>query len=228
MANIVIVGASRGIGLALVEAYAAGGDRVFAMCRDPQGAEKLNVLASRSGGAVSVTPMDVLDEQSVTNAVSALGDTQVDVVINVAGIFQNETGPQDNDFTHWRESFEAMAIAPFRVVMAFLPALEKSKGKAMSVSSQIGASTWPYGGMYSYSAAKAALNRTMIGLAKDVKDRGVAIGLVHPGYVQTDMGGPNADITPQESAEGIRAVTSALSLGNTGGFWRWNGEAHPW
>lgn len=228
MSNVVIVGASRGIGLALAETYALNGDRVFALCRDPQSAHKLNALAANCGDAITVMQMDVLDEASFGRAVAALGETPVDVLINVAGIFQNETGPADNDFSHWRESFEAMAIAPFRVVLAFLPALERAKGKAMSLSSQIGASTWPYGGMYSYSAAKAALNRTMVALAKDVKDRGVAIGLVHPGYVQTDMGGPTADITPRESAEGIRAVTARLDLENTGGFWRWNGEVHPW
>jgi NAD(P)-dependent dehydrogenase (short-subunit alcohol dehydrogenase family) len=228
MSNVVIVGASRGIGLALVEAYAKGGDKVFAFCRDPQTAHSLNTLAANCGDAISIMQMDVLDEASVKRAVSDLGDTPVDVLINVAGIFQSETGPEDNDFAHWRESFEAMAIAPFGVALAFLPALEKAKGKVMSVSSQIAASTWPYGGMYSYAASKAALNRAMIGLALDVKGRGVAVGLVHPGYVQTDMGGPNADITPQESAEGIRAVTARLSLDNTGGFWRWNGEVHPW
>lgn len=228
MSNVVIVGASRGIGLALVESYVKGGDRVFAMCRDPKAADNLNALAGESAGAVTVMQMDILDEASVKRAVADLGETPLDVLVNVAGIFQNETCPEDNDFDHWRHSFEAMAIAPFRVVLAFLPALEKSGGKVMNVSSQLAASPWPYGGMYSYSAAKAALNRTMRGLSIDVKDRGVAVGLVHPGYVQTDMGGPDADITAKESAEGIHAVTSRLNLENTGGFWKWNGEVHPW
>jgi len=228
MSNVVIVGASRGIGLALVHSYVDSGDTVYAMCRDPKSAEKLIALQASRPDAVRVMQLDVLDESSLQRVVAELGDTPVDILVNVAGIFQSEAGPQDNDFSHWRESFEAMAIAPFRTVLAFLPALEKAKGKVMSVSSQIGATTWPYGGMYSYAAAKAALNRTMIALALDVKDRGVSVGLVHPGYVQTDMGGPNADISPKESAEGIHAVISRLNLENSGGFWKWNGDVHPW
>ncbi|MEL0250571.1 MAG: SDR family NAD(P)-dependent oxidoreductase, partial [Novosphingobium sp.] len=98
----------------------------------------------------------------------------------------------------------------------------------INISSQLGASTWPYGGFYAYAAAKAALNRLMRSVATDLEERGVIIGLVHPGWVQTDMGGAGADITPQESAEGIRSITAAWTLDRSGDFLKWNGETHAW
>jgi NAD(P)-dependent dehydrogenase (short-subunit alcohol dehydrogenase family) len=227
MANIVIAGASRGIGLTLVKAYAADGDTVYALCRDPAGADKLN-SAAEGNGAIKVIAADLGDGASVDRAAAAIGDAPVDLLINVAGIYRNETGPEDRNFDGWRESFEVMTIGPFRMTQALLPNLERAKGKVVSISSQIGASTWPMGAMYSYGAAKAALNRVMKSLSIDLKDRGVAVAVVHPGYVQTDMGGPGADITPEESAQGIRAVADRLTLETTGSFSKWNGEPHPW
>jgi len=98
----------------------------------------------------------------------------------------------------------------------------------INITSQIAASTWPTGGFYAYGAAKAGLNRMMRSVAVDLRDRGIIVGLVHPGWVQTDMGGPNAEITSQESAEGIRKVTQAWTLDRSGDFLKWNGETHPW
>ena len=227
MANVIIAGASRGIGFKLAEIYAKAGDRVFALCRDPGKAGKLAELAARHPN-VTVGQIDFADHDSIDRAVAEWGDAPVDLLLNVGGIFIGETGPEDRNFDAWRESFEVMCIGPFRTVQAFLPHLERAKGRALTVSSQLAASPWPYGGMYSYSAAKAGLNRAMRGLSIDVKDRGITIGTVHPGYVQTDMGGPDADITPQESAVGIANVAKAMNLENSGRFWKWTGEVHPW
>lgn len=227
MANIVIAGASRGIGLALVKSYAGDGNQVFALCRDPDGADKLREIAA-SKGNIRIIGADMGDGDSIAHAAAAIGDAPVDLLINVAGIYRNESGPEDTNFDGWRESFEVMTIGPFRMTQALLPNLERAHGKVVSVTSQIGASTWPMGAMYSYGAAKAALNRVMKSLSIDLKPRGIAVGLVHPGYVQTDMGGPGADITPEESAAGIRAVAERLTLDTTGSFSKWNGEPHPW
>lgn len=227
MANIVIAGASRGIGFALAKAYAVEGDTVFALCRDPDGADKLKSLAQGRDN-VRLIALDIGDGASIDRAAAAIGDAPLDLLINVAGLFHNETGPEDRNFDGWRESFEVMTIGPFRMAQALLPNLERAQGKVVSLSSQIGASTWPVGAMYSYGAAKAALNRVMKSLSIDLKPRGIAVAVVHPGYVQTDMGGPGADITPGESAEGIRKVARDLSLDTTGSFMKWNGEPHPW
>ena len=228
MATIVIAGASRGIGFTLAKLYAEAGDRVFALCRNPAGADALNALAGFSDGRVTVGAIDLGDGASIDRAAAAIGDVPVDLLLNVGGIFYGETGPEDRNYDAWRESFEVMCLGPFRMVQNLLPNLERARGKALTVSSQLGASPWPYGGMYSYSAAKAALNRAMRALSIDVKERGIAVCTVHPGYVQTDMGGPDADITALESASGIRDVAAKMNLDNTGTFWKWNGEVHPW
>lgn len=227
MANIIIAGASRGIGFEITKIYAEAGERVLALCRTPAKADQLNALAA-SHANLTVGQIDFADAASIDRATESWGDEPLDLLLNVGGIFIGETGPEDRNFDAWRESFEVMCIGPFRTVQAFLPQLEKAGGSALTVSSQLAASPWPLGGMYSYSAAKAALNRVMRGLSIDLKDRGIVIGMVHPGYVQTEMGGPNADITPLESAEGILAVARAMKLENTGTFWKWTGEIHPW
>ncbi len=229
MANVVISGASRGIGLELARQYAEAGDRVFALCRDPAGATKLNEIADASNGWLTVHPVDVADGASVKAAVAEVGDVAVDVLINNAGINREHQGLDDMDYDAFREINEVMMIGPFRVFQAFLPQLEKAgTARVMSVTSQLGASTWPYGGNYAYAGAKAGLNRVMRSVAIDVKDRGIYVGVIHPGYVKTDMGGPGADIEPSESAAGIIAVTAALSADNSGDFFKWNGEKHDW
>jgi len=227
MATIAITGASRGIGLELARQYAAAGDQVLAFCRSPQKADALNRLAAETG-KVRVIAMDVADDASVKRAAAEAGDASVDVLLNVAGI----SGPsrpelEASDWAMWQESFNVMTMGPLRVLQAFLPRMQAG-AKVINITSQIAASTWPTGGFYAYGAAKAGLNRMMRSVAIDLRDRGIIVGLVHPGWVQTDMGGPNAEITSQESAEGIRKVTQAWTLDRSGDFLKWNGETHPW
>jgi NAD(P)-dependent dehydrogenase (short-subunit alcohol dehydrogenase family) len=228
MANVAITGAGRGIGLELVKQYAGAGDRVYALCRSPKKADELNELAAASGGKVSVHAMDVGDDASVKAAAAATGDGPVDVLLNVAGVVGGEKqGLEDQAWGDWQDAFNVMTIGPLRVMQAFLPRLGHG-GKIINITSQLAASTWPYGGYYAYGAAKAGLNRMMRSVALDVKDRGIVVGLVHPGWVQTDMGGTAAEITPQESASGIRQITADWTLDQSGDFKKWNGETHAW
>ena len=230
MANVVITGANRGIGLELATQYALGGDRVFAFCRTPASAQALNAAAAQSAGKLSVHAMDVGDPASIAAGAAAVGDTPVDVLINNAGVNGGpKQGLEDIDFGAWIDAFQIMTIGPLRVVQAFLKNLRAAKGaKIMTVTSQLGASTWPYGGMYAYSTAKAGVNKVMQIMALDLKGEGVIASMVHPGWVKTDMGGPGADITAQESATGIRSVIAGLTLDDTGKFYKWNGDIHPW
>jgi NAD(P)-dependent dehydrogenase (short-subunit alcohol dehydrogenase family) len=229
MLNVLITGASRGIGLELTKLYAAGGDHVFASCRAPQSAEKLRELATRSGGRVRVNQMDVSDESSIKAAANAVGDRPIDILINNAGIRGgNDQSVEATDTQDWIEAFKVMTVGPFRVVQTFLKNLGAAKNpKIMTITSQIAATTWPTGGFYSYASTKAGVNRVMLGLARDLKDK-VIVAVIHPGWVKTDMGGPNADITPQESAAGIRKVITSLSKEDSGKFYKWNGDIHPW
>lgn len=230
MANVLITGANRGIGLELARAYAKAGDRVFAFCRDPGKAADLNALASSSGGKVSVHAMDVGDGASIAAAAKVVGDAPIDIVINNAGVLGGHPQTLESiDFDAWIDALKIMTLGPFRVVQTFLPNLEKSASpKVMTVTSQLAASTWPFGGTYAYSSAKAGVNKVMQTLALDLKAKNIAVSMIHPGWVKTDMGGPGADITAQESAAGIQSVIAGLSMADTGKFYKWNGEIHPW
>lgn len=225
MGVIAITGAGRGIGLELVRQYAGHGDEVLALCREPGNAADLAQVAAASDGRVTIHRVDVADDVSV-EAAAAVGT--IDVLLNVAGIVVPET-PIDRgqDWTAWRQAFEVMTIGPVRVLQAFLPRLG-SGAKAISLTSQLAASTWPYGGLYAYGAAKAGLNRAMRSIAIDLQPRGIVVGVVHPGWVQTDMGGAEAEITPQASAAGIRQVVADWPLERSGDFLKWNGDTHPW
>jgi len=170
MATIAITGASRGIGLELARQYAAAGDQVLAFCRSPQKADALNRLAAETG-KVRVIEMDVADEASVKRAAAQAGDAPVDVLLNVAGI----SGPEGNelessDWSAWAETFNVMTMGPLRVLQAFLPHMRPG-AKVINLTSQVGASTWPYRGYYAYSAAKAGLNRLMRAVAMDLRSR---------------------------------------------------------
>lgn len=228
MANVAITGAGRGIALELTKQHVEAGDRVFALVRNPEGAADLNALAAASGGLLTVHQMDVGDDASVKAGASSTGSEGIDILYNVAGIAGPMAPELDTaDWGAWNEALNIMVMGPLRVMQAFLPRLGDG-AKVMNISSQLAASTWPYGGFYAYSAAKAGLNRMMRSVAIDVKDRGIVIGLIHPGWVQTDMGGPGADITPVESASGIKATAESWTLDESGDFKKWNGETHAW
>lgn len=229
MANVLITGSNRGIGLALTEVYARHGDTVLAFCRTPRSADKLNALAKGSDGRVRVHAMDVADENSIKAAAGTIGDAPVDILINNAGIRGGKNQSlQDIDTAEWMKAFKVMAIGPFLVVQAFLANLKRAPSpKIMTITTQIAATTWPTGGFYAYASAKAAVNRVMLALAQDLKDQAI-VNLIHPGWVRTDMGGPGADISPEDSAAGIHKVIAAVSKADSGKFYKWNGEIHPW
>ncbi|WP_394998364.1 SDR family oxidoreductase [Sphingomonas sp.] len=228
MVNVAITGAGRGIGLELVKQYAVAGDRVFALCRNPAGAGELRSIADGSNGKATVHKFDVADDASVKTGAADTGSDRIDVLLNVAGIVGGgDKGLDDQTWSEWHDALEVMVIGPVRVMQAFLPCM-KEGSKVITITSQLAASTWPYGGFYAYAAAKAGVNRVMRSAAIDLKDRGIVVGVVHPGWVQTDMGGPEAEITPQESAAGIRKVVADWTLDRSGDFLKWNGETHPW
>lgn len=226
MSKIVITGANRGIGLAMTRRFLEAGDAVLALCRSPDSAADLKALAETSDGRLTIGQIDISDQASIAQAAAGVGP--VDVLINNAGILGgNEQALDTVDVDEWLNAFKVMAIGPFLVTRAFVPALAEAKGKVVTISSQLAASTWPYGGLYGYASAKAAGNRVVQVLALDLKDQGISLISVHPGYVQTDMGGPTAEIPPSESADGIYKLVGKMTPENSGGFFKWNGEPHP-
>lgn len=226
MATVAITGAARGIGLELAAQHVAAGDTVIALPR--KASASLEALAASSDGKLTIHLCDVANDASVRAAAASSGDGAIDVLYNVAGV----TGPMANelegaDWDAWNETFAIMVQGPLRVLQAFLPRMGKGS-KVINVTSQLGASTWPMGGFYAYAAAKAGLNRLTRSLAIDLKPRGVVLGVVHPGWVQTQLGGPHAQISPEESASGLRKLAVEWTLDDSGEFRKWNGEPHAW
>jgi NAD(P)-dependent dehydrogenase (short-subunit alcohol dehydrogenase family) len=231
MATVLITGANRGIGLELARGYAKRGDEVVACCRQPAKADQLAALA-KANKQVKVQSLDVGDAKSIAALGKAMAGQTLDVVINNAGV-QGPAMPQQSllemDYDGWLKAFEINSMAPLRVLQTLLPNLKASaNGKVVTVTSQLGAMAldWPMG--YAYCASKAAVNKVMRLAAVELQKQNVAVALVHPGWVRTDMGGPQADISPEESAQGIMTVIDDLSMANTGCFKKWNGEAHAW
>ncbi|MEE4299428.1 MAG: SDR family oxidoreductase [Pseudomonadales bacterium] len=232
MANVLITGANRGIGLELVKRYAADGHRVFACCRVPAEANVLSELAG-THDAVSIHGVQIVDGDSVAALAASLEGTPIDVLVNNAGANRpaEEQSLTSMDYDAWAELFAVNAMAPLRVLQAFLPALEASDAeppKAITISSQMGALSLDWPVAYAYCASKAAVNKVMRMAALELKEKGIAVGLIHPGWVQTDMGGPNAAITVDESAAGVIATIDAIDLESTGCFRTWQNEDHDW
>lgn len=228
MAVVAITGAGRGIGLELTRQHVEAGDRVFALVRDPALASDLADLASANEDRLTVHAMDVGDSDSVRAGAASTGDDPINLVYNVAGV-AGPAGPEleSADWAAWDDVYAISVQGPLRVLQAFLPRLGEGS-KVINFSSQLGASTWPMGGYYAYASAKAALNRLMRSVAIDLKDRGVVIGLIHPGWVRTDMGGPQGEISPEESAAGVRQTAANWTIAESGDFKNWKGEPHAW
>lgn len=228
MSTVLITGANKGVGLELVKVYAARGDTVLACCRNPEAAATLAAV----DGDVEIIDVRVSDAESVAQLAKTLEGRPIDVLINNAGM----SGPgydQQNarvmNFDGWMETFEVNTLAPVRVMQALLGNLKASDNpKVASITSQMGALSLDMPVAYAYCTSKAALNKFMRLAALDLGKDGINICVIHPGWVRTDMGGPNAEISPKESAAGIVKVIDELNDENNGGFWKWNGEVHGW
>lgn len=229
MSTVMIIGASRGIGLELTSQYANNQDTVIACARDLSAAPLLTELAG-SNDKISMEELDIANPGSIEAAASKIGGGAIDTVIIVAGDAGGaHQAIDDVDIEAWHRTLDINTIGPTLVARAFKPNLAASgNGNLMILTSQLAASTWPMGGMLIYSTTKAAVSKVGQILALDWKDDPIIVSLMHPGWVQTDMGGPHAQITAQESASGIRDVIAGLSKEDSGNFYKWNGEIHPW
>lgn len=219
MATAMITGANRGIGLELSRQLTERGDRVIALCR--KSSPKLEALGVRIFEGVDVTDRQALDAVS-----SELGDAALDILINNAGIFSEE--PFDAlDFDRIRQQFEVNALGALQVTAAMEGHLVKGS-KIVLITSRMGSiGDNSSGSYYGYRMSKAALNMLGVNLAHDFMKRGIAVAILHPGLVATEMTGEYG-IPPRESAEGLIARIDALQLADSGGFWHANGEPLPW
>lgn len=227
MPTLLVTSASRGIGREFVRQYAAEGWRVIAGCRDPGAVE----AALRAfGGGVRPVAMDVTDAASV-EAVARADAGPVDLLVNSAGIIgRGDDGPGAVDYAEWARVMDVNAFGPVRVLDAFLPHLAAARGaKAITITSGLGSiADTGSGSTLMYRTSKAAVNMAMRARSFPLRARGIAVAVINPGWVKTDMGGPNARITVEESVRGMRAAIDGLTLERTGSFLNWNGRDYPW
>lgn len=220
MKTAVITGANRGIGLALCKEYLAQGWHVIGVCR----AASAELSAT---DATIITEIDVSNGEAVTRLETQLANVDIDLLINNAGVLHH-----DNldvlDYTAINHQFCVNALAPLRVTEALLPRV-LTGGKIAFITSRMGSiADNTSGGYYGYRMSKAALNAAATSLAIDLKSREIAVGILHPGFVQTAMVDFGGEITPEESARRLFKRIDQLSMENTGGFWHSNGERLPW
>ncbi|MGI3014679.1 SDR family oxidoreductase [Shewanella algae] len=229
MPQLLITGANRGIGLALTQVYLAAGWDVLACCRDPETADELLDLVNEFQG-LEVFALDVTDYEAVADLAAELEGRGLDLLLNNAGYY----GPKGLQLgqlpvDEWRTVFEVNSIAPCKLAEAFLSHLIQAKGIIANISSKVGSmADNQSGGGYLYRSSKAALNSITKSLALDLADVGVKAVALHPGWVQTSMGGPNALIDVDTSAAGMKQLLDKLSQAQSGGFYDYCGNSIPW
>jgi NAD(P)-dependent dehydrogenase (short-subunit alcohol dehydrogenase family) len=221
MATYIVTGANRGIGLEYCRQLQQRGDRVIAVCRQP--CDELNALGVQVEAGVDIT-----DAAAIADLQQRLRGIPVDVLINNAGIVERMT-LDHLDFDSIRRQFDVNAIGPLRLTQALLPNL-KVGSKLVIMTSRMGSiADNTSGGSYGYRMSKVALSMAGKSLALDLKPRGIAVAILHPGLVQTRMTDFTANgITPTASVQGLLARIDELNLDNTGSFWHANGEVLPW
>lgn len=220
MPTVLITGANRGLGLEFARQYTADGWTVLATARDPQAAEALAATGAE------IHAYDALDPQALEGLQADLGDRAIDVLIANAGIL----GPQQFDRQKWSETFLANVIAPTELALRLKPnVLASDQRKMVALSSILGSITAnESGGILAYRSSKAALNAAWRSLAIDWKDSGLTLAMIHPGWVQTEMGGPGAQIDPSTSISGYRKVIAGLSVEDSGAFLDYQGNRLDW
>ncbi len=223
MKTVLITGANRGIGLALTRHFTARGDRVIAACRHSSD-------ALDATGAQVEEGVDVTDDTALAGLAQRLGDTRLDVVVLNAGIMAREAFGEI-DAAGWddmRRQFEVNALGPLRVAQALSGHLGKG-AKIGIITSRMGSvADNGSGGRYGYRASKSAVNAIGKSLAVDLAPRGVAVFLLHPGFVATDMVGGSGEVTPEHAAGQLVDRLDTLGLAQTGTFWHANGTELPW
>ena len=220
MKTVLVTGGNKGIGLEFCRQYKELGFNVIATCREPS--DELKALEVQIIKGIDITDTEVGDKIT-----KGLNGSKIDLLLNNAGMFLNET-IEDMNFETITKQFEVNVLGPLKVTMALLPHLNKGS-KVGIVSSRMGSITDNNSGAYyGYRVTKAGVNAAGKSLAVDLKPKGISVALLHPGYVKTEMTGFNGDITPDQAASGLIKIMDKTNLENTGMFWHSNGENLPW
>ena len=228
--TILITGCNRGIGLEMTRQFVADGWKVIATCRNPSAAWELSELAE-SHDNLEIHPLDVTDYQQLADLAHSLAECPLDLLVSNAGYY----GPKGVTFGHvdveeWRKVLEANTIAPYKLAEAFAPNVAAGKRKVIGVlSSKVGSiEDNSSGGGYLYRSSKTAVNQVVKSLSIDLAEQGVKVLAFHPGWVQTEMGGPNALISTEESVGGLKQRLLNASEKDSGRFYNYDGSEIPW
>ncbi|MEP6987569.1 MAG: SDR family oxidoreductase [Chloroflexota bacterium] len=241
MRRILITGSNRGIGLELVERYLQQPDTfIFATCRQPADATDLTILAAQYPDHVKVVQLDVTNQPSIDQALQSIS-REVDgleMLVNNAGVLPGGVAGYEKSSATLgylqadaiENIFRVNTVAPMMIAQAFSDLLRKgTNARLINVTSDAGSIAMTQTGYhYGYKASKAALNMITRCLAGDFRADGVIVISIHPGWIQTDMGGPNATRTPAETMPSIIKVIDGLTINDTGTFLNWDGSQVPW
>jgi len=241
MPTVLITGANRGIGLEFAQQYAADGWHVIAACRNPDKADALQALA-KTRSAVQIERLDVGDSASIKSLAAKVKEAAIDVLINNAGIVTTKFSPAEAgyfdlpeqkfgtlDAEAWLEVLRIDTIAPLMVSEALTENIARgTERKIIMISSRFGSIELNRPDAIAYSSAKAALNMAMRKMALTLQARHITVISFHPGWVKTDMGGHDADLTPSDSVASMRLVIGGLTAQNSGQFLRYDGQTIPW
>jgi len=223
--NYLITGANRGIGLEFSKFIVSNGDRLIAICRKPDEAIELMDLSKKFQDRVLVFAADVSKDTDLSNVASCI-NTPIDVLICNAGMMSDKGGivSDSNKGNNVSNILMTNIAGPFYTVRSFLPQLKCGKKPRIAIiSSHMGSQNHQGKSSYFYRASKAGVNNIMVTLSNELKSDGIIVNSFHPGWVRTDMGGDNADISPEESAKNILKQLHKLTLTDTGLFLNYNG-----
>jgi NAD(P)-dependent dehydrogenase (short-subunit alcohol dehydrogenase family) len=231
MPTVLITGANRGLGLEFARQYAAAGWAVIAACRQPAKAKELRTLAGAFKELIELEEVDVTSDASVAKLKRRRARAKIDILINNAGMY----GPKAQslakmDFAGWAKTLATNTLGPFRVAQALEKPIAAGDRKIIAIlSSAMGSITENgSGNYYAYRSSKAAVNMVAKSLAIDLAPKGIIVVSLHPGWVQTDMGGPNASLMPTESIAKLRQVLERVTPADSGTFIGYDGRAIPW
>lgn len=230
MPTLLITGANRGLGLELTREFARRHWRVLACCRSPEEAGDLQALAA-AAETVAINRLEVGDIAQVRDLAGRLKGTPIDILFNNAGIFgPKHQGFGETDEAGWLEAFRINCIAPLRLAEAFVEQVAASERRIIVTMGSVMGSIAENGsgGVYAYRTSKAAVHMVMKGLAVDLAPRGIVTVVLHPGWVQTRMGGSAAPLSPEESAAGLTEVLLGLRREQSGQLIDYQGDVHPW
>jgi len=231
MQSILITGSNRGLGLEWSRQYALAGWRVFATCRYPEQADELKHLAG-AHESLTIHRLDVTRADHIQTLVDDLQDRPIDILLNNAGVYDEKYLSPDSplDYSAWVHTFQVNTMAALRTTRAFVKNLRRGEKRlVVAISSHMGSiAEIDSPGSYFYRSSKAALNAVMKGLSLELRPLSIGVLILHPGWVKTRMGGPDAPLLAEDSVRGMRSLVEGFTLADSGRFFRYNGTEIPW